>query len=250
MSEDISATSGVAPVNGAATNFDAEIVRPLRALDGVICAQVHVRGVRRKMHLLLPRHTAELLSFRCRRNVVSKTFLQFANRLCRPHPRVQYVHRLSRQTQIHWRHRKLQAPAALQKNHRVFVRNSQQPPQPPFRFRQNALKLRRTVAHLHDRHSASTPIQQFLAHPLQHRERQRSRPGIKIENPLGSFIRLQNSWRSYHDHPFKTCAQTARRIVTLSAIQNTRTLRIPRLARTKARGQKNVAALTLPRTLI
>ena len=51
----------------------------------------------------------------------------------------------------------------------------------------DAFEFRRAVAHLHDGHAAAAPIEQFFADALEHGKRQSARPGVEIEDALGSL---------------------------------------------------------------
>src|SRR5882757_1149093 len=58
-----------------------------------------------------------------------------------------------------------------------------------FGGRIDAFKFRRPVAHFHDGHTGTAPVEQFLADALQHRKRQSRRPRIKIEGALDAPFR-------------------------------------------------------------
>jgi len=110
--------------------------------------------------------------------------LQFADGLGGPRARVQHIHRLSRQAQVHRHHRELHAPPALHEDHRVLFRDGQKPAQVLLRGVVDGLKFRGAVRKLHHRHAGAAIIQQLFPDALQHRQRQRRGPGVEIEGAL------------------------------------------------------------------
>jgi hypothetical protein len=160
---------------------------PLRAFDGVVGADVHVGGIRRKFHFVLAREARELFGLAGCSDVVENAFFQFADGFRGPHPGVENVYRLAGDAEIHGGHGELHAAAALEEEHGVFVGDAHELAEPGFGVGNDAFEFGGAVAHFHDGHAAAAPVEEFFADALEDGKWQRAGAGIEVECSFGGL---------------------------------------------------------------
>ncbi len=116
--------------------------------------------------------------------MVKKSLLQFSDGLGGPGAGMKDIHGLSREAQVHGSHGELHAAAALDEDDGIVVRDSKKIAELLFRGGVDAFKFRGTVAHLHDRHAAAAPVEEFLADAFENRKRKRPWTGVEIMDAL------------------------------------------------------------------
>src|SRR5439155_26637540 len=94
------------------------------------------------------------------------------------------VNRFAGKTEIHRSKGELRAAASLHKNDGVVVRNRQVLAQTRFGCGVDTFKFRRAMAHFHDRHAGTAPIEQFFADAFEYRKWQRTGACVEIENTI------------------------------------------------------------------
>ena len=159
------------------------------AVDGLIFADVDVIGVVRDVQIGAVGEIGEVLIGGGGNDLDFTVSLGFGNGLFAPSAGLHIAgHAIFHQ--VHGNHGKLHRTAALNKEHLIVIRNVHQRPQIGFCLRQNFLKHRGAVAHLHDAHATAVIVQHFGGDLLQNGLRHHSRSGGKIINTVISHGRF------------------------------------------------------------
>ena len=159
------------------------------AVDGLIFADVDVIGVVRDVQIGTVGEIGEVLIGGGGNDLDFTVSLGFGNGLFAPGAGLHIAgHAVFHQ--VHGNHGKLHRTAALNEEHLIVIRNVHQRPQIGFCLRQDLLKYRRAVAHLHNAHTAAVIVQHFGGNLLQNGLRHHSRSGGKIINTVISHGRF------------------------------------------------------------
>ena len=168
-------------------------VRVFDAVDGLVGADVQIRGVVAQAPGVARRDTGEVLRLARGRDVHACKARRFLGRLARPGAGVDEVdHRVWAATgQVEGHDGVLPEPPTLLEQDLVIGRHVQQLAQINHRLAVDAGKFGTTVAHLHHRHAAAMPVEHVVRGLLEHLFRQYGGAGREIED-LGHAVL---SWR-------------------------------------------------------
>src|SRR5579862_4777141 len=158
----------------------------LRAFDGVVGTEIDVGSIGAQRDFLLARNASVFHGFSVGGDAMRDAFFELGEGFGGPGSRVQNVHWLARQAQIHWYQGELSAAATLQKDYGVIIGNRQMLAQAGFGGGVDAFKFGRTMAHFHHGHAGAAPVEELFADALENGKREGAGAGVEVVDALNS----------------------------------------------------------------
>ncbi len=153
----------------------------LHAADGFVGTDVDIARILAQPPGIPRRDIGEIAILAGRCDVHIAVLLRFLDRFLRPFAGIDVVGDAAAAQQIHWHDCVLPNRPALQEQHLVIWRNGEQFAKAGFGMRMDRDELLAAMAHFHDRHARTMPVQHLVARFFQNLLRQDRGPCAEIE---------------------------------------------------------------------